>query len=159
MDFFEYLKEKKTISLNLKVTDWRDAIRKGGAYLVQAGCCTEEYIDAMIRVCEEKGPYFVLGPGLAMPHARPEQGALETGFALITLEKGIDFGDPENDPIDVLLFMAAKDSKSHTETAMGQVANFLDNMEWLIELRVAKQLEDVIALLEKAQIDIRYYKL
>ena len=44
------------------------------------------------------------------PHARPENGVLATGYALVTLKRGVEFGDAENDPIDVLVFMAAKDS-------------------------------------------------
>ena len=46
----------------------------------------------MIDVVRDMGPYIVLAPGLAMPHARPEMGAKQVGAALVTLEKPIDFG-------------------------------------------------------------------
>ena len=44
------------------------------------------YTEAMIDVVRDMGPYIVLAPGLAMPHARPEMGAKQVGTALVTLE-------------------------------------------------------------------------
>ncbi|SUH05624.1 sugar phosphotransferase [Salmonella enterica subsp. enterica] len=32
-------------------------------------------------------PIFVIAPGLAMPHGRPEEGVKKTGFSLVTLKK------------------------------------------------------------------------
>lgn len=151
MGFFEYLLKHKTIALNVEASDWMDAIRKGGAILVKEGCCEQKYIEAMITGCVRNGPYFVIGPGLAMPHARPENGVLSTGYALVTLKKGVEFGDEENDPVDVLVFMAAKDQATHTEESMSQVAEFCDNIDWLLELRVATEMAQVTSLLSRAE--------
>lgn len=152
MGFFDYIIKNKTVIVNLEARDWKDAIRKGGALLLTSGSCKGSYIDAMIDGCERNGPYIVIGPGLAMPHARPETGVLETGYALVTLKKGVDFGDEENDPIDILVFMAAKDHVTHAEEAMLQVADFCDNSDLIMELRVCKTVEEVIFLLKRAQI-------
>ncbi len=151
MGFFEFLKEHSTISLNMEALDWKDAIRKGGSLLVNSGCCEERYIEAMITSCVQNGPYFILAPGLAMPHSRPENGVLKTGYALVTLKKGVEFGDEENDPVDVLIFMAARDQATHTEVAMTEIADFCDNIDWLLELRVAKSLDQVLSLLSRAE--------
>jgi PTS system ascorbate-specific IIA component len=151
MGFFEFLKSNGTIALDMEAADWKDAIRKGGSLLLQAGCCDGKYVEAMIDGCVRNGPYFVIGPGLAMPHARPENGVIKTGYALVTLKKGVEFGDGENDPVDVLVFMAAKDSASHTEEAMSQIAGFCDNLDWLMELRVAKDVKSVVDLLSRAE--------
>ena len=151
MGFFDYIIKNKSILVNIEASDWKDAIRKGGALLLTSGSCKGSYVDAMIEGCERNGPYIVIGPGLAMPHARPETGVIETGYALVTLKKGVDFGDEENDPIDILVFMAAKDQATHTEEAMLQVAEFCDNINWIMELRVAKNSEDVVSILKRAQ--------
>ncbi len=150
MDFFEFLLKNNTVLLDVEASDWKDAIRKGGSLLVGSGCCENRYIDAMIESCVKNGPYFIIAPGLAMPHSRPENGVLETGFALITLKKGVEFGDRENDPIDILIFMAAKDQAAHTEQAMTQIAEFCDNLEWLKELRAANVIPQVTDLLARA---------
>lgn len=151
MGFFEFLMNNKTIALDLEATDWIDAVRKGGALLVEAGCCEKKYIDSIVDGCVKNGPYFVIGPGIAMPHSRPENGVLKTGYALVTLKRGVDFGDKDNDPIDVLVFMAAKDQATHTEVAMSQVAEFCDNTGWLLELRTAKDISAVTGLLSRAE--------
>jgi len=151
MGFFDYLLKNETIELNVEASDWIDAIRKGGKLLVDAGCCEPRYVEAMITGCVRNGPYVVIGPGIAMPHARPENGTLSTGYALVTLKKGVEFGDDENDPIDVLVFMAAKDQATHTEESITQIADFCDNQDWLMELRVAKDVASVEAILKRAQ--------
>ena len=42
--------------------------------MVDAGFTEPTYTEAMIDVVRDMGPYIVLAPGLAMPHARPEMG-------------------------------------------------------------------------------------
>ncbi len=151
MGFFEFVINNGTIAVNLEAAGWKDAIHKGGALLVEAGCCEQHYIDAMIDGCVNNGPYFLIAPGLAMPHSRPENGVLKTGYALVTLKKGVEFGDAENDPIDILVFMAAKDQATHTEESMTQIADFCDNEDWLLELRTAKTPAQVADLLRRAE--------
>lgn len=151
MSFFEFLQKNKTIELNMLAEDWKDAIRKGGKLLLDAGCCTESYIESIIDVCIEKGPYFVLAPGLAMPHSRPENGVIKTGYALVLLNKSVEFGDPENDPIDILIFMAAKDSTTHTEESMSQIAGLCDNVDWIMELRTAQDISTALKVINRAE--------
>lgn len=151
MGFFDYLIAHGAIELNVEATDWIDSIRKGGALLVESGCCEPKYVEAMIAGCVRNGPYFIIAPGIAMPHARPENGALSTGYALVTLNKGVEFGDPDNDPVDVLVFMAAKDQTAHAEEAISQIADFCDHEDWIMELRVAKDKSTVESILKRAR--------
>lgn len=41
------------------------------------GCIKESYIDAMVNTVKNMGPYIVIAPGIAMPHAAPEDGVLK----------------------------------------------------------------------------------
>lgn len=50
-------------------------MRIGGELLEKSGAIEPRYIDAMINTVKEIGPYIVIAPGIAMPHARPEAGA------------------------------------------------------------------------------------
>ncbi|MDD3404207.1 MAG: PTS sugar transporter subunit IIA, partial [Hespellia sp.] len=54
-----------------EMSDWKEAIRLVAQPLLENGCIEERYIDAMIRNVIENGPYIIIMPGLAMPHARP----------------------------------------------------------------------------------------
>ena len=48
-----------------------DVIRYSGKILVEAGKVEEQYVNEMIESYRKLGPYMVMAPGLAMPHARP----------------------------------------------------------------------------------------
>ena len=72
--------------------DWRHAIELATAPLLANGTIEPSYVAALFRSHEELGPYYVLGPGLAMPHARPEDGVNRLGLGLTVLKTGVNFG-------------------------------------------------------------------
>ena len=55
------------IKLDVRVNTWQEAIREAGRLLFDSGAVTHEYIEAMVKVAEELGPYIVIGPGIALP--------------------------------------------------------------------------------------------
>ena len=74
--------------------------------LLANGTIEPSYVAALFRSHEELGPYYVLGPGLAMPHARPEDGVNRLGLGLTVLKTGVNFGSEGNDPIQLLITLA-----------------------------------------------------
>ena len=72
---------KESIEFGYEAADWRDAVRQAGKLLLNAGAITESYIDAMINMVEAEGAYMLVAPGVAMPHARPQDGALKNGIS------------------------------------------------------------------------------
>ena len=53
--------------------------------MVKNGTIEERYIDGMIETVKNLGPYIVIAPGVALPHARPEDGVIEPSMSLVTL--------------------------------------------------------------------------
>ncbi len=137
---------EKTIMLNQTVSDWKEAVRLGGKMLVDVKACEPRYVEAMISFAEELGPYIVLAPGFALPHARPEEGVLETCFSLVTLNPGIDFGNEDNDPVYVVFAMAAKDKDEHIE-ALRQIVTLVGDAETFEKIKNAESHEEIVALL------------
>lgn len=86
-----------------QVKDWREAIKIACQPLIDKGCIEPRYVDAIYKSHEQIGPYYVLGPGIAMPHARPEEGVNQLSLALTIIEKGVEFGADENDPVKLLI--------------------------------------------------------
>ena len=101
------LLSEDNVSFHYPAETWEEVIRHGGQLMVDTGFTDPSYTEAMVEVVREMGPYIVLAPGLAMPHARPEHGAKRVGTALVTLEKPLNFGSPDNDPVSVALFLCA----------------------------------------------------
>lgn len=68
-----------TIQCREHAENWQQALALSAEPLLKAGVITPEYVQAVITQHEKLGPYYVLAPGLAMPHTRPEDGAQGMG--------------------------------------------------------------------------------
>lgn len=135
---------EKTVNIGITVDSWQEAVSAVGQLLVDAGISSGDYINAMQRTIEELGPYSVIAPGIAMPHARPEDGVLQTGFALITLKDAVDFGSATNGLVDIVLAFGAVDKQSHI-LALKQIAEVLSSQQILAGIRSAETKEELLA--------------
>lgn len=140
------LLSEDNVSFHYPAETWEDVIRHGGQLMVDAGFIEPTYTEAMIDVVRDMGPYIVLAPGLAMPHARPEMGAKQVGTALVTLEKPIDFGSPENDPVSVAVFLCAPNKDEHIQL-LTDIAILFEDEEFLDAAVNFESIEDVQAFL------------
>jgi len=143
MNLKEHLLSREAVKLQATASDWKEAVKIGTDLLEKAGTITPQYYKEILMSVEELGPYFLLAPGMAMPHARPEGGVIDTSFALVTLKTPVNFGDPDNDPIDILITLAAKDAATQNEEAIVQVVTLLDEEETVEKLRKAETMEDL----------------
>lgn len=140
------LLSEDNVSFRYPAETWEDVIRHGGQLMVDAGFTDPTYTEAMIDVVRDMGPYIVLAPGLAMPHARPEMGAKQVGAALVTLEKPIDFGSPENDPVSVAIFLCASNKDEHIQL-LTDIATLFEDEEFLDAAVNFESIEDVQSFL------------
>ena len=142
------LLSEDNVSFHYPAETWEAVIRHGGQLMVDAGLTEPTYTEAMIDVVRDMGPYIVLAPGLAMPHARPEMGAKQVGTALVTLEKPIDFGSPENDPVSVAVFLCAPNKDEHIQL-LTDIATLFEDEEFLDAAVNFESIEDVQAFLSE----------
>ncbi|EYE82072.1 putative phosphotransferase enzyme, partial [Salmonella enterica subsp. enterica serovar Heidelberg str. N1514] len=56
------------------------------------------YLDGIIENTLKWGPYYLIAPGIALPHARPEQGANHNQISVTTLATPVAFGNADCDP-------------------------------------------------------------
>jgi PTS system ascorbate-specific IIA component len=126
--------------------DWRAAVRLAGELLVGAGLATAEYVGAMEDARDELGPYMVVAPGVAMPHARPERGVLAPGVALVTLAEPVEFGHAVNDPVDVVIAFAAVEKSAHVST-LQRIASLVGDADALSAIRTASDNGELLAAL------------
>ncbi len=138
----DYLDESM-IRLQVQAEDWQDAVRQGGALLLQAGKCEERYVDAMVEAVKTMGPYMVLAPGLALAHARPEDGVTALGMSVITLETPVEFGSEANDPVSLIISFGGVDKESHIDMLQA-LARFLMVQENQDFLRSATSVQEVL---------------
>lgn len=120
--------DETTIRLDLEAADWREATRLAGELLVQVDAVEPRYVEDMIRSIEELGPYSVIAPGVAMPHARPEDGVKRVCLSFVRLKEPVLFGNEENDPVKLVFALGGVDHESHLKV-MAQLALILDSPE------------------------------
>ena len=65
----------KWVQAQRKATDWRQAVEIATRPLVAYGAAQPCYVNGIIENTLNWGPYYLIAPGIALPHARPEQGA------------------------------------------------------------------------------------
>ncbi len=124
------------------VSDWKQAIRLSAQPLLAKETMTEAYIDAIFNSHQELGPYYVLAPGLAMPHARPEQGAIKNGLSLLHIKQGVSFDAEENDPVYVVIMLCALSGDEHINMITALADIFSDD-ERLSALLIASSIEEI----------------
>lgn len=127
--------------------DWREAIGLAGAVLVETGATDPAYTGEMVAVVEELGPYIVLAPGIALGHARPSPAVHRVGFAWVALAEPVPFGHRENDPVSLVLGMAAPDDGSQT-AALTTVAQLLADGPRRAALLAARTPEELHSLVK-----------
>ena len=138
----------QVIRLKVAARDWEDAVRRSVQLLVDVGAAEPGYVDASVEMVRELGPYMVITPGLALAHARPESGVNRNCLGLITLAQPVEFGHPDNDPVDVVFALGATGNNEHIRL-MADLARFLMDERSLPGLRQAATVEEVTALIEK----------
>lgn len=81
----------EAISLDVQANDWEEAVRLSGEILERMGKATANYTERMVASVHALGAYMVVCPGVAMPHATPEDGALALGVSFLRLQTPVTF--------------------------------------------------------------------
>ena len=108
----------------LSAGDWEEAVRKAAEPLRAAGAVEQSYIEGIVQSVHDNGPYFVLTKGFALAHARPECGANRLALNFSTFDPPVTFGAGANDPVRLIITLAATDPDSHIDL-LGELADVL----------------------------------
>lgn len=150
MKLRDSLAENNAIRLQAEAGTWQEAVKLGVDLLVEAEVVEPRYYQAILDGVERFGPYFVIAPGLAMPHGRPEEGVKKNGFALVTLKTPLVFNHEDNDPVDILITLAAVDARTHQEDGIMQIVNLFEDEANFDRLRACRTAQQVLDLIDSA---------
>lgn len=134
------------ICLDRPCADWESAIRAAGDLLVQAGDVEPGYVDAMVAMVHHLGPYIVVAPGIAMPHAVPGGVVHRVCLSLVRLAEPIAFGHKQHDPVDLVFALGGLPDESHL-TMLTQLMRLFQEPERLAEIRDATDAKAVLQAL------------
>lgn len=149
MNLTKAFKENHSIRLGLTAETWQEAVHLSVEPLIESGAVTEQYYDNIIASTEEYGPYYILMPGMAMPHAKAGEGVNRDSFSLITLTKPVTFSDGKE--VSVLLTLAATSSAIHTSVAIPQIVALFELDNAIERLVACQSPEEVLAMVEESK--------
>lgn len=135
---------KGRIQVKESAVSWEEAIRISAEPMLAAGCIEECYIEQMIGNVIQNGPYIVIMPGVAMPHAKPETGVNRNGISLLKLKQAILF--PEEKEVTLILALAANNPEEHLDL-ISEVTDLLIDEEKMERLFGAVSTEEIMEIL------------
>ena len=145
----ELLKEELIQQVD-SVSNWQDAVGLAAQPLLANGYIEESYIQAMIASINETGPYIVLAPKVAVPHASPDAGVHQLGISLLQVKEPVDFSEEGHDDkkVQLIFVLAAVDSTAHLR-ALQELALILDDEEAIDSLIAASDPREILAIIDK----------
>lgn len=124
---FKELIEKQRIVFAEGFDRWEDAIRAAAQPLLRDGAIEESYIDDMIANVNKFGPYIVIAPDVAMPHAQGGKGVKETSISFMKVNRPVSFSESSEHDVRLLFVLASIDNNSHLEMLQTLVAAISDD--------------------------------
>lgn len=144
-DLIDLLKPSHIRSLP-DAPDWKEAIQLASRPLLENSFISEEYVQAMVENLVKMGPYVVVSPKVAIPHARPEDGVKKLGMSLLQLKKSVSFSSKEEHEVSLVIVLAAIDGETHLK-ALGQVIKIMSSPEIKAKLLSAATPENIYELI------------
>lgn len=128
---------------------WRGALKKCIEPLVKDNSVDPAYANCLIENVEKYGPYIVLIPGVAMPHAlEGANGANREAISFMRVSEPVHFENPAKPDTDAQIFFTLSDvdSRSHLTNIQRLVAVMSDE-------EVIERLKNMQSLKELLEID------
>jgi PTS system ascorbate-specific IIA component len=137
---------EEAVALRHSAGSWREAVLEAGRALERTGAVDAAYSRRMVEQVDVLGPYIVIAPGLALAHARPGNDVLADGLSVVTLAEPVAFGHSTNDPVSVVIGIAATQAHGHVGFVSG-LADVLSRPDAVGALAAARTLRSINAVL------------
>lgn len=144
---FKDLIAKKRVLFAEGFDRWEDAVAAASEPLIRDGAIDDVYIKAMIDCINKYGPYIVIAPDVAMPHAQGGgEGVNETAITFMKVKNPVHFSDKPEHDARLLFVLASVDSDSHLDMLSALVEAISDDefREQLGEVNTMEELQKLI---------------
>lgn len=121
-----------------RAQDWKDAIRLSVEPLIADGLAEPRYLEGIYNNVAQNGDYIIVAPGFAIPHTRPENGALGTGFSMVKLRKSVAFSSGEQ--VNLLIALVATDANAHLDM-LSELTDLMMDDEVMVRINAAESTE------------------
>ena len=139
---------ENNIQISQEVKDWKAAIQVASKPLLDNQYIDQSYVDAMINTVINVGPYFIVYPLVAIPHARPEDGVNKLSMSLLKLNEIVSFSDDQENQVKLVIILAAEDNTSHLK-ALSQLTELLSNESDINSILGSRSKDEILKIIHK----------
>lgn len=144
---FKELLEKQRVLFAEGFSCWEEAVRAAAAPLLRDGAIEAVYIQSMIDCINQYGPYIVIAPNIAMPHAQGGgEGVLDTGISFMKVERPVHFSESSEHDARILFVLASVDNEAHLNLLQALVEAISDE-EFVDQLLGIENIDDLRKLI------------
>ena len=136
------------IQVRDEVVDWKTAIQLAANPLLESQYITQKYIDAMIETVINVGPYFIVCPLVAIPHARPEDGVNKLSMSLLKINEVVNFSNEKEHEVKLIVVLAAEDNTSHLK-ALSELTELLSNENDVNTILDSRSCDEILTIINK----------
>ncbi|MGM9885948.1 MAG: PTS sugar transporter subunit IIA, partial [Lactococcus sp.] len=135
-----------TIQFTDQKMNWEEAINFAANPLIESKAIEPSYIDAMINRIKEFGPFVDLGMGIALPHARPEDGVNKVGMSFLRCQEPINLLDDPKHAIKIFIVLSAVDNEAHLRalSALTQILSDHEQLQALLNATTVAEVENIL---------------
>lgn len=148
---FKEIIEKQRIVFKDSIDNWEEAISIAAQPLLREGVIVESYIHAMIDCVKEFGPYIVIAPNIAIPHAHSGCGVRKTAISFMKVENPVHFSESPEHDARLFFVLASTGNDSHMPLIMSIVSSLSDEniINKLLESKSIEDIEHISKEIEK----------
>lgn len=136
------------IQFDVAAENFEDAIRKSAEPLLKDDAITDSYVDKIIEIYKETGPYIVITKNVALPHASSEAGAKKPAMGVTRLSTPVISGHESNDPVKYLFVLSASDSNSHLQ-ALSEFVQLLSQEDFYELIQATNNKSDILEFIKE----------
>lgn len=134
--------EKGRYSFHDGFDNWEDAVKAACDPLEKEKAIEKEYSDLIISSIKKHGPYIVIAPKIAIPHAQEGYGVNETAICFMKTNTPVSFGDGEEYDAQLFFVLASVDNEVHLKN-LTKMVKLISDEEIVEKLLEAKSVDDL----------------
>ncbi|MGL4561344.1 MAG: PTS sugar transporter subunit IIA [Brevinema sp.] len=151
MKIIKVLETLNSIQIIENSNSYEDAIKECFNPLIENGSIFPEYVEASIKRGVASDFYYIITPGVAIPHARPEDHCVKFGISMLIIKNGVNFKTHLYNPVYCLMGIAATDNISLINSLVETADLFGNKPEIITALTNVDSKREVFDILNKLE--------
>jgi len=125
--------------------NWEDALRASVKPLIDSNAVKAAYAESIINSVKKFGPYIVIAPNIAIPHAEDYENVNDTQICFMKSNKAVSFSDDPEQDAQLFFVLASNDEEKHLKNLKNLMKLLCDEelVERLASITTKEEFEEL----------------